>query len=94
MPVAAPGAPVLAPLAHRNFRLLWLGTFVSHTGDWMDTVALGWLAVARGVPILLFTLVGGAVADRLDRRRLSSSPRRSRWRWRRWRYRSARRRRG
>lgn len=84
MPVAAPWGPLLTPLAHRNFRLLWLGTFVSHTGDWMDTVALGWLvlmvagspvalgwlAAARGVPILLFTLVGGAVADRADRRRL------------------------
>ncbi len=82
MPTASPA--LLAPLRHPDFRRLWLGTAISHTGDWMDTVALswlvlaiagspvalGWLAVARGVPILLFTLVGGAVADRVDRRRL------------------------
>jgi predicted MFS family arabinose efflux permease len=77
-------ASLLRPLRHRDFRLLWLGTAISHTGDWMDTVALawlvlaiagtplalGWLALSRGVPIVLFTLVGGAVADRVDRRRL------------------------
>ncbi|HEX7126500.1 MAG TPA: MFS transporter [Thermodesulfobacteriota bacterium] len=82
MPRAVPA--LLAPLQHADFRRLWLGTMISHAGDWMDTVALswlvlavagtpvalGWLALARGGPILLFTLVGGAVADRVDRRRL------------------------
>ncbi len=82
MPRATPA--LLAPLRHPDFRRLWLGTAISHTGDWMDTVALswlvlavagtpvalGWLALARGGPILVFTLVGGAVADRVDRRRL------------------------
>lgn len=71
-------------LAHRNYRLMWIGTLISHTGDWMDQVALNWLVIStsgspyelalvnlcRGVPILLFTLVGGAMADRLERRRL------------------------
>lgn len=84
MPAPLASIRLLAPLAHRDFRRLWLGTVVSNTGDWMDTVALGWLvlalagspvalgwlALARGVPILLFTLLGGAVADRVDRRRL------------------------
>jgi MFS transporter, DHA1 family, staphyloferrin A biosynthesis exporter len=71
-------------LAHRNYRLLWVGTLISNTGDWMDQVALNWLVIAttgslfdlalvnlcRGLPILAFTLVGGAMADRLERRRL------------------------
>ncbi|GAB4065229.1 MFS transporter [Ancylobacter sonchi] len=71
-------------LSQRNYRLLWSGTLLSHTGDWMDQVALNWLVVSssgspfdlalvnlcRGLPILVFTLVGGALADRVERRRL------------------------
>lgn len=71
-----------AALRHRNFKLLWFGTLVSHSGDWMDQIALNWLvydltgsAVALGVmnavrmgPILLFTLIGGVAADRWERR--------------------------
>jgi MFS family permease len=71
-------------LRHRNYRLMWTGTMISNTGDWMDQVALNWLVISttgspfdlalmnlcRGLPILLFTLVGGAMADRLERRRL------------------------
>jgi MFS transporter, DHA1 family, staphyloferrin A biosynthesis exporter len=73
-----------ASLGHRNYRLLWFGSLVSNSGDWMDQVALNWLvyqltgsAVSLGLlnlcrllPILVFTLVGGVVADRLERRRL------------------------
>jgi MFS family permease len=61
-----------------------MGTLISQSGDWMDQMALNWLvyqitgsAVALGllnlcrfVPILLFTLIGGVVADRWPRRRL------------------------
>lgn len=71
-------------LKHHNFRLFWLGTLISNSGDWMDQVALNWLVLqmtdspfylglvnfARAVPILIFTLLGGAAADRVDRRRL------------------------
>lgn len=71
-------------LRHRNYRLLWTGTLISNTGDWMDQIALNWLVIsqsgnpwhlalvnlARAVPILLLTLVGGAVADRVERRRM------------------------
>ena len=71
-------------LQYRNYRLLWFGTLVSSSGDWMDQIALNWLvyqltgsAVYLGVlnlcrlaPVLLFTLVGGVVADRVERRRL------------------------
>ncbi|HEY8490701.1 MAG TPA: MFS transporter, partial [Dehalococcoidia bacterium] len=71
-------------LRHRNFRLLWIGTVVSNSGDWMERVALNWLVwdlthsafslalfnAVRLAPILAFTLIGGVVADRMERRRL------------------------
>jgi len=71
-------------LHHRNYRLLWIGSLISSSGDWMDQVALNWLVyeltgsafslgllnLCRLVPILVFTLIGGVVADRFERRRL------------------------
>ena len=74
----------LTPLRHRNFRLLWTGLIVSNTGTWMQFVALGYLidrlthsplylgilAAVQAIPRLLFAFVAGAVADRVDRRRL------------------------
>ncbi len=79
-----PVPPTFTSLRHPNYRLLWFGTLVSSSGDWMDQVALNWLvyqltdsAVYLGLlnlcrlgPILIFTLVGGVVADRVERRRL------------------------
>jgi MFS family permease len=76
--------PSLASLQFRNYRLLWIGNLVSNTGDWMDQIAFNWLVyqmtdsavylgltnLCRWVPILIFTLLGGVVADRLERRRL------------------------
>ena len=75
---------MFAALRHRNFRLYWIGSLVANTGDWMDQIAIGWLiweltgsgvylgilAFCRAFPILLFTLFGGAVADRFERRRV------------------------
>ena len=69
---------------HRDFRLLWSGAFTSTTGTWMQNVAQSWLVLSMtgsafylgligflaDLPILLFSLVGGVVADRLDRRKL------------------------
>ena len=73
----------LSSLRSRNFRLFFFGQFVSLCGTWIQTVAQGWLvlqltdsAFAVGLvttlgslPILLFTLYGGVVADRVDKRR-------------------------
>jgi MFS transporter, DHA1 family, staphyloferrin A biosynthesis exporter len=73
-----------SPLRHRNYRLFWFGNLISQTGDWLDQVALNWLVVSttdspiwlglvnlgRGLPIILFALVGGVFADRLNRRTL------------------------
>ena len=71
-------------LAHREFRLMWLGSFASNIGTWMQTVVLGSyaykltessvfvgaLAFAQLGPLLLLSVVGGMVADALDRRKL------------------------
>jgi MFS family permease len=75
----------LAPLrTSRQFRLLWTGELVSHTGRHITVVALpyqvyqltrsplavGLIGLAQVLPLVLFSLLGGALADRMDRRRL------------------------
>lgn len=75
---------IAGALAHRNFRLLWLAALGSTIGTWMQSYAQSWLIFDRTqsnfylgldsflgqLPILLFMLIGGVVADRHDRRRL------------------------
>ncbi len=77
----------LQSLRHRNYRLLWVGTLISNSGDWMDQIALNWLVyqlsgspvqlallnLCRLTPIFIFTLLGGVIADRVERRRLLST---------------------
>jgi MFS family permease len=74
----------LAAFTYRDFRVLWFGAFASTVGTWMQKVAQSWLVLELTgstfylglddflgqLPILLFTLVGGVIADRHDRRRL------------------------
>jgi len=75
----------LTPLRiSRDFRLLWFGELVSHTGRQITLVALpyqvyqltdsplavGMIGLVQLVPLVLFSLIGGAVADAVDRRRL------------------------
>ena len=72
-------------LRHRDFRLLWVGLAVSAVGTWMQIVAqsllvlkithgsafaLGTVSLAQALAFFLFALIGGSVADRLDKRRL------------------------
>jgi MFS family permease len=71
-------------LSFRDFRLFWFGQLISLSGTWMQSVAQGWLvysltkspfylglvAAASSLPILLFTLVGGVIADRFPKRNL------------------------
>lgn len=73
-----------AALTHRDFRILWLGAFTSTVGTWMQNVAKNWLVLdltnssfylgldsfLGELPLILFTLLGGVIADRHDRRRL------------------------
>jgi predicted MFS family arabinose efflux permease len=75
---------LLAAFSFRGFRLLWTGAFLSSIGTWTQDVALSWVihtrlgdplylglrSFAQEAPLLSFMLVGGAVADRVDRRRI------------------------
>jgi MFS family permease len=71
-------------LQYRNFRLLWISLIVSSVGTWMQIVAqsllilqithgsalaLGIVSLAQSSSFFLFALVGGGVADRVDKRR-------------------------
>ncbi len=69
---------------YRDFRLMWIGACTSSIGTWMQIVAQGWLIYRlshssfllgldqflAGLPIFLFTLIGGVVADRVERRKI------------------------
>ncbi|MCP4756219.1 MAG: MFS transporter [Proteobacteria bacterium] len=71
-------------LKNRNFRLLWIGTLASFNARQMLIVARGWLiytmtdsalalgivAASMGVPIVMFSLFGGAIADRVRKKNL------------------------
>jgi predicted MFS family arabinose efflux permease len=74
----------LSAFAFRDYRRIWTGAFLSSIGTWIQDVALSWLihtrmgdpfylglrAFASDVPLIAFMLVGGAAADRFDRRRI------------------------
>jgi len=63
---------------------MWIGACTSSIGTWMQIVAQGWLIYRLshsafllaldqflgGIPIFLFSLIGGVVADRIERRRI------------------------
>lgn len=71
-------------LRHRDFRLLWIGMLISVTGTQMQLVAINWhvylltksplalgaVGLVRVLPIVLCSLIGGVVADAVDRKRL------------------------
>ncbi len=73
----------LVAFSYRDFRVLWFGACTSSIGTWMQNLAENWLVLSltgsasylgldaflQQLPIMLFTLIGGVLADRLDRRR-------------------------
>ena len=75
---------VAAAFGFRDFRVLWFGACTSSIGTWMQSVAENWLVLSltgsafylgldaflAQLPIMLFTLIGGVVADRRDRRHM------------------------
>ena len=79
-----PIARTFSALRYRDFRLVWLGALTSTTGTWMQTVAQGWVVLTMtnsafllGVdgflatgPMLIFSLFGGVVADRVERKKI------------------------
>ena len=74
----------LSSLRHRDFRLLFVGTSLSHVGDFIQVMAQSWLVwtmssspfllgvvgFCQAVPRLLLGAIGGAVGDRMEPRRL------------------------
>ena len=71
-------------LKHKKFFYLWLGQLISITGTQMqlwalfwhvnqlddNPIALGGIGMARFLPVVIFSLIGGALADSVDRRRV------------------------
>src|SRR3954466_16250477 len=69
---------------YRDFRLMWIGACTSSIGTWMQIVAQSWLIYRLshsafllaldqflgGIPIFLFSLIGGVVRARVERRRI------------------------
>ena len=79
-----PSAGAYAPFGQRAFALLWTATLISNIGTWMHDVGAGWLMTtlnpspavvtlvqaATTLPVFCFALLAGALADRLDKRRM------------------------
>jgi MFS family permease len=75
---------VAGALTHRNYRVLWFAALGSTIGTWMQSYAQSWLIFSLTqsnfylgidqflgqLPVVLFMLIGGVIADRHDRRRL------------------------
>jgi MFS family permease len=73
-----------AALQHRDFRLLWIGQLISQAGTQMQSVTINWhiylltnsalalglIGLMRAVPIIVFSLIGGAFADTHGRRQV------------------------
>jgi len=71
-------------LRHPDFRRLWVGQFLSQVGSQMQVVALNWhvyllthsalalgfVGLTRVLPIIVFSMWGGVLADRADRKRV------------------------
>ena len=80
----APQGRGAVALRYRDFRLLWAGSFFSQIGSQMFVVGIGWqiyditrsplalglLGLSRAVPLVIFALGAGVIADAMDRRRL------------------------
>ncbi|HEY7172495.1 MAG TPA: MFS transporter [Vicinamibacterales bacterium] len=74
---------MLAAFTYRDFRVQWFGACTSSIGTWTQSAAQNWMVLAltsssfflgldaflQQLPIMLFTLIGGVLADRHDRRR-------------------------
>ncbi len=69
---------------YRDFRLMFIGACISSIGTWMQNLAQAWIvldisksafylgldAFLAGIPVFLFSIIGGVVADRVERRRV------------------------
>ncbi len=79
-----PPGRAFGALAHRDFRLYWIGNIISNVGGWMQNVAQAWLlyqltdsvflvglnGLFHSIPFIITCLYAGTVVDRVDRKRL------------------------
>lgn len=78
------GLQTFRALSYRDFRLLWISLIVSSVGTWMQIIAqsllvlqithgsafaLGTVSLAQALSFFVFALIGGGIADRIDKRR-------------------------
>ena len=75
---------VFKAFQYRDFRLMFIGACISSIGTWMQNLAQAWIvldiskspfylgldAFLAGIPVFLFSIIGGVVADRVERRRV------------------------
>ncbi len=75
---------VICSLRTPDFRFFWCGNFLSNIGTWMQNIAQSWLVLqltnssywlgivgfVAAIPFLIFTLFGGVIADRVNKRKL------------------------
>jgi len=78
------GLPAFRSLHHRNYRLFFFGQLLSLVGTWMQNIGLAWLVYQlthssvwlgaigflTSIPVLLFSMFGGALADKISKKRL------------------------
>src|SRR3979409_1311732 len=83
IPETGPTSSPWSPFRHAAFSVLWTATVIANIGSWMYSAASGWLMtslspeplivsmvqVATTLPMFLFALPAGALADIIDRRR-------------------------
>jgi MFS family permease len=80
----APKSSLTNPFKSFNFRLLWTATLISNLGGLIQSVGAGWMMAtisqsdamvalvqsATTLPVMIFSLAAGALADSVDRRRV------------------------
>lgn len=79
-----PSSGAFSPFGHAAFALLWTATLITNIGTWMHEVGAGWLMTtldpspavvtlvqaSTTLPVVLFALLAGTLADRFDKRRM------------------------
>ena len=79
-----PASSSLAPLQNKTFRAIWIASILSNFGGMIQAVGAGWMMTSLSdsanmvalvqasttLPVMVFSLISGAIADGFDRRRI------------------------